>query len=241
MPSRLCVVALVLAGCGSAQMEMHGAPARPFDVVIVPGCPSEEDGSLSRCQMARAVWAAELWRSGWAHNFITSGAAVYTPFVEAEALAAALVALGVPPERIYLEPHALHTDENMVYSLEIVRRLGFHSVAVASNAAALDCLMLRDWGQECRAYELDLAFVKRRHEALGRPLERVHSRPSGQAFVPLPAREHAIALTTGRHRPPSFVLYLGLGLMRTNGERWIPPGLRLHQASATTWADALRR
>jgi hypothetical protein len=237
---RPLLIALLLAGCGASRLEMHGAPPRPFDVVIVPGCPSEPDGSLSRCQMARAVWAAQLWHSGWVKNFITSGSAVYTPFVEAEALAAAMTALGVPPEHIYLEPNALHTDENMVYSLEIIRRIGFRTVAVASNSAALDCLMLRDWGQDCRAYELDLAFVKKRHEQLGNPLFRVRSRPSKAPFVPLGPREHEIARVTGRHRPPSFVLYLGLGMMRTNGERWVPPGLTLHHAGAVTWADALR-
>jgi hypothetical protein len=237
---RLCALLIGLAaGCGAGVLEMHGAPARPFDVVIVPGCPSEPDGSLSRCQMARAVWASQLWQNGWAKHFITSGSAVYTPFVEAEALAAALVVLGVPADRIYLEPNALHTDENMVYSLEILKRLGFHSVAVASNSAALDCLMLRDWGQDCHAYELDLSWVKARHRALGNPLERVRSRPAAQ-FTPLAERERQIARATGRHRSPSFVLYLGLGLMRTNGERWVPPGLPRHAPAAVTWAQALK-
>jgi hypothetical protein len=236
----LAVAIVLAAGCGAARFEMHGAPAHPFDVVIVPGCPSELDGSLSRCQMARAVWAAKLWQAGWATHFITSGSAVYTPYVEAEALAAALAALGVPPERIYLEPDALHTDENMVYSMTIARRLGFRSLAVASNAAALDCLMLRDWGQDCRAYELDLPWVIRRHAELGNPLERVRTRKVA-SFVPLAQREREIARATGRHRSPSFVLYLGLGFMRTNGEHWVPPGLPLPKTATITWADALAR
>jgi hypothetical protein len=230
------VALVVVGGCGASRYQMHGAPARPFDAVIVPGCPSEDDGSLSRCQMARAVWAASLWQAGWAKNFITSGSAVYSPYVEAEALAAALSELGVPAERIYLETNALHTDENMVYSMLIARRLGWRSIAVASNSAALDCLMLRDWGQECRAYELDLPWVIRRHAALGRPLERVRTRRV-DTFVPLKQREREIALATGRHRSPSFVLYLGLGFMRTNGEHWVPPGLPLHQPESITWAQ----
>jgi hypothetical protein len=47
-------------GCGTSGLEMRGAPEHPFDVVIIPGCPSEDDGSLSRCQMSRALWAARL-------------------------------------------------------------------------------------------------------------------------------------------------------------------------------------
>src|SRR6478736_10236582 len=117
----VALAVLANLGCNTDRLEMRGTPPAPFDAVVVPGCPSELDGSLSRCQMARAVWAARLWERGWARNFITSGSAVYTPFVEAEALAAALVALGVPPDRIWLEPNALHTDENMVYSLQIAR------------------------------------------------------------------------------------------------------------------------
>jgi hypothetical protein len=114
-------LALAVAGCGVARLEQRDPPARPFDAVIVPGCPSEDDGSLSRCQMARALWAARLWDLGWARNFITSGAAVHSPYVEADALAAALAALGVPADHIYVEPNALHTDEIVYYSLRIAR------------------------------------------------------------------------------------------------------------------------
>ena len=36
---------------------MSGEPL-PVDVAIVPGCPSEADGTLSACQWRRAAWAA---------------------------------------------------------------------------------------------------------------------------------------------------------------------------------------
>jgi hypothetical protein len=228
---------LLATSCSTARLEMRGAPPAPFDAVVVPGCPTEADGSLSRCQMARAVWAARMWERGWAKNFITSGSAVYTPFVEAEALAVALVSLGVPADRIWLEPNALHTDENMVYSLQIARALGWRRLAVASNAAGLDCLMMEDWGGDCRAFELDLAWVKARHEALGRPLERVRA-PRAAQFVPKAERERALAASSGRHRPPSYVLYLGLAFLRSNGEHWIPPGLPA-RAPLLNWAQRL--
>jgi hypothetical protein len=223
MRSILIVVALV-TGCGASRFVERGAPARPFDAVIVPGCPNEDDGSLSRCQMARAVWAAKLWDARWTRSFIVSGAAVHSPFVEAEGLAAALAALGVPPDRIWLEPNALHTDENMIYSLQLARRLGYRSLAVASNGAAWDCLILADWGQSCRAFEMDLDWVRARHQALGRPLTRVRMKPVAR-WTPIGEREHQIAVERGRHRSPSFLLYLGLAFMRSNGEHWVPPGL----------------
>jgi hypothetical protein len=176
--------------------------------------------------MARALWAARLWDLGWVRHFITSGSAVYSPYVEAEAIAAAMAAVGVPKNVIYLETNALHTDENMFYSLQIARALGFRRVAVASDAAAWDCRMLLDWGQDCRSFTIDRAgreWVRRRHSELQGVLERVRAPRVGN-FISLKEREHAIARETGRHRPPSFLLYLELGLMRLNGERWRPPG-----------------
>jgi len=225
------------SACSAARFELRAAPARPFDVAIVPGCPSEDDGSLSRCQKGRALWAARLWELGWADHFITSGSAVYTPYVEAEALAAALTALGVPASRIYLEPNALHTDENLYYSLQIARSLGFHRIVVASNGATFDCLMLEDWGQPASAYTMDIEWVKARGAKSGALLDGVRARRAGD-WVPLVERERARTRVSGRHRPPSFLLYPGLGLMRTNGERWIPAGAPL-APPRRTWAAAL--
>lgn len=216
----LCALAL-LAGCGAGRLELRGEPKQAFDAVIIPGCPSEDDGSLSRCEMARVVWAARLWERGWAKSFITSGAAVHSPYVEAEALAAGLVALGVPADRIWLEPNALHTDENIYFSVAIARALGLASVAVAAEGAAWDCLMATDWGQACTAITLDLDEIRRTHPEPPAALKTVRTRKV-VPWMDLAERERRLAQLTGRHRPPSFALYLGLALMRSNHERWRP-------------------
>lgn len=205
--------------------------------MIVPGCPSEADGTLSLCQMSRAVWASILWRRGVAAAFIVSGSAVHSRFVEAEALAAGMAALGVPAERIWLEPNALHTDENMYYSLQLARALGFHSLAVASQKghAAWGCQMLVDWGQPCRALSVDLAAVQ---AAGARPrLELVRTAPALD-YVPIEERERLLAKARGRRRPPSYLLYPYIGYLRLNGERWVPSPPARPQAP-TSWA-ALR-
>ncbi|HEX8950728.1 MAG TPA: YdcF family protein [Polyangia bacterium] len=233
----LCLVAL-LAGC-AAHYEVRPTAATRFDAVIIPGCPSEDDGSLSPCQMSRAAWAAILWQRGLASAFITSGAAVHSRYVEADAIAAGMTALGVPADRIWLEPNALHTDENMYFSLRIARALGFRSVAVASQKghAAWSCRMLEDWGQaSCGAFSVDMDAVLATH-----PRERlraVRTAPIGD-WLPLVERERALARRIGRHRPPSYFLYPMLGWLRLNGERWIPyapPG----PPRATTWAERER-
>jgi uncharacterized SAM-binding protein YcdF (DUF218 family) len=223
-------------GC-AAHYEVRPTDGARFDAVIIPGCPSEDDGSLSLCQMSRAVWAALLWQHGHAGAFIASGAAVHSRYVEAEALAAGMAALGVPADRIWLEPKALHTDENMYYSLQIARALGFHRLAVASQKghAAWSCRMLEDWGQSCGAFSVNYDAVR---AANARERLRTVRTTAERNWVPLGLRERAIAAQTGHHRPPSFLLYPYLGWLRLNGERWRPydPG----PPSLVTWADRQR-
>jgi hypothetical protein len=224
-------------GC-AAHYEVKPTATTRYDAVIIPGCPSEEDGSMSPCQMSRAVWASILWHRGWARAFITSGAAVHSRYVEAEALAAGMAALGVPAERIWLEPNALHTDENMYFSLQIARALGFHTVAVASQKghAAWSCRMLEDWGQPgCGAFSVDMEAI-RAADARAR-LSGVRT-TAAMPWMPLAEREHALAARTGRHRPPSYLLYPFLGWLRINGERWIPQGPT--RPTLTTWAEHQR-
>jgi hypothetical protein len=105
------------------------------DVLIVLGCPSNPDGSASPCQTKRADIAANLFANGHARNFIVTGAAVHNAFVEADALAALLIARGVAQERIVREPHAMHTDENIYYSSRLMQAQGWASALVVSEDA----------------------------------------------------------------------------------------------------------
>ncbi len=226
---------LFTVGC-AAHYEVRADGHARYDAVIIPGCPSEDDGSLSRCQMSRAAWAAVLWQRGVTGAFITSGGAVHSRYVEADAIAAGIGALGVPPDRIFVERNALHTDENMYYSLRIARARGWTRLAVASQKghAAWSCRMLEDWGaRDCGAFSVDMDAVRATH-----PLERLRSVRTEAApdYVPLVERERAIALASGRHRPPSYLLYPFIGWLRMNGERWIPwapPG----PPPVATWAE----
>ena len=229
----LVALALLPLGCAS-RWETRAFPPARFDAVIVPGCPSEDDGALSMCQMSRAAWATILWQRGVAGAFIVSGAAVHSRYVEAEALAAGMAALGVPADRIYVEPNALHTDENMFYSLQMARALGFSRLAVASQKghAAWGCQLLVDWGQPCGALSVDLTAVKASH-----PLPRltlVRTRAAAD-YLPIDERERALALVRGRRRPPSYLLYPYIGYLRLNGERWVPSPPRA-PSPPHTWA-----
>jgi hypothetical protein len=203
------LITLVHFGLASRRLEVRTPPSPPFDAIIVPGCPCAEGGALTRAQARRAMWAAILWERGYTRYFITSGAAVHSPYVEAEALAAAMTALGVPAERIYLEPDALHTDENIYNALRIARVKGWARLAVASDRgqAVGACQMLESWHPQCGAFSMDYELVDRRL-LLAPQVQAIRATAIGSGFVPLPQREAERARLAGRPpRPRSSVLY----------------------------------
>lgn len=221
-------------------LEVKAPVAQPFDAVIVPGCPTLADGALTRCLQRRAVWAAMLWERGQAHHFITSGAAVQNPFVEAEALAAAMTVMGVPAERIYLEPHALHTEENIYNSLRIAKKKDWSLLGVASDRgqALGACRMLKHWHPQCGAFSMETEAVDHRRTELAGLLSAVRVHPVS-GFAPLITREKERALKARRaQRPPSYVLYplmlLRHSLGRPPWQPFVPEDTEL-----TTWAQRL--
>lgn len=228
---------MLWAGC------YHNSPPRvgqPYDVAVIPGCPSEADGRLSRCQKERAAWAAILWQRGQAAHVLTSGSAVYTPYVEAEHLAAAVAALGVPADRIYLDPHALHTDENMRNAVRIARELGWQHATVASHGpqAKGGCGMITGWGLACTGLPIDRGAI---HDTLERAVARLASvrvRPS-PSFCSLAEREAAREHETGHSRPRSAWLYFKMWLRRQFGAGtpapWLPA--TLPQPAFVRWSD----
>lgn len=107
--------------------------AQPHDVIIVLGCPSNEDGTPSTCQTNRARIARRLRDNGYGDAFIVSGGAVHNAWVEAEALRDLLISYGVAPASIHLEPQAQHTDENLYYASQIMLAEGWRSALVVSD------------------------------------------------------------------------------------------------------------
>lgn len=171
----------------------------PVDVVVVLGCPSEADGSLSFCQTRRILWAHHLYSEGLTEHFIVSGGAVMNAYVEAEAMRQGLVALGVPEEAIRVETNALHTDENLGYSFAIAEAEGFDSVAVASDDSHCDtvCFLLEAWGEdECVVFPADYDIV---HAA------RMEMEPLVVDVEPV---EDWLPLEEQEDRAPSWWVYL---------------------------------
>jgi uncharacterized SAM-binding protein YcdF (DUF218 family) len=108
------------------------AKDKSFDMVIVPGVPLE-NGQWSRTMKGRIYWAKWLYDQGIAKNVMFSGAAVYTPYVEAEVMAMYAEAIGIPKQNIYTETKAEHSTENLYYSYKKAKKLGFNTMALASD------------------------------------------------------------------------------------------------------------
>lgn len=103
-----------------------------YDVAIVPGYPFDGQ-EWDRLIKARILWAYTLYKNGIIKNIIFSGGAVHTPYVEAAYMRRYAIALGIPESNIFIETQAQHSTENIFYSYEMARSLGFKSIALVTD------------------------------------------------------------------------------------------------------------
>lgn len=103
-----------------------------YDIIIVPGVPFE-NGKWSQTMKGRVYWSKYLYDKGITKNIMYSGAAVYSPYFEAEIMALYAEKIGIRKENIYTETHAEHSTENVYYSYKKAKKLGFNRIALASD------------------------------------------------------------------------------------------------------------
>lgn len=111
---------------------LEDARETKYDIVIVPGVPFE-NGKWSYVMKGRVYWSKYLYDNGITENVIYSGAAVYTPYCEAEIMAMYAARLGIPEGNIFTESLAEHSTENVYYSYKKARKLGFQKIALATD------------------------------------------------------------------------------------------------------------
>lgn len=104
----------------------------PYDVIIVPGVPFQEP-SMKMVLKARILWAKYLFERGIAKNIIFSGGSVYTPYVESKVMKIYADSLGIPSKNTFSEEEAEHSTENIFYSVQMAKELGFKRIAVATD------------------------------------------------------------------------------------------------------------
>ncbi len=104
----------------------------PYDAIIVPGVPYKDD-YWGRVLMGRIYWSYYLYKNGYAKNIIYSGSAVYTPYIESKIMAMYGEQMGIPKQNIFVETDAEHSVENVYYSYNLAKELGFEKVALATD------------------------------------------------------------------------------------------------------------
>jgi len=128
--------ALLLTHCSfkryAAKSYEQAKKDKPYDVIIVPGVPYEKE-STSNVMAMRVFWAKHLYDSGFTHNIIFSGSAVYSPFVESIAMKVMADSLGIPSDHTFSETKAEHSTENVYYSWKMAKSMGFQKIALATD------------------------------------------------------------------------------------------------------------
>lgn len=132
----LVAISIAFSSCmyssKAAKKQLAIARTKGYDIVVVPGVPLE-DGAWSETMKGRIYWSKFLFDNGIAKNIMYSGSAVYSPYYEGIIMALYAKAIGIPAENIFSETEAEHSTENMYYGYMKAMKLGFTSIALASD------------------------------------------------------------------------------------------------------------
>ena len=159
-----------------------------YDAVIVPGVPFNEP-EWDRVMLMRVVWSVHLFKKGVTKNIIMSGAAVYTPYVEARIMKQYAIALGVPEQNIFVEDRAEHSTENIWYGFKLGQKQGFVNMALASDKFQTR-LLYRFGRKRTKGLEfLPTLFDTLRTLSHETPKIEYKHLKLDSTFVPLPDRE----------------------------------------------------
>lgn len=159
-----------------------------YDAVIVPGVPFNEP-EWDRVMLMRVVWSVHLFKKGVTKNIIMSGAAVYTPYVEARIMKQYAIALGVPEQNIFVEDRAEHSTENVWYGFKLGQKQGFVNMALASDKFQTR-LLYRFGRKRTKGLEfLPTLFDTLRTLSHETPKIEYKHLKLDSTFVPLPDRE----------------------------------------------------
>lgn len=109
--------------------------AENADVIIVLGAGLSRDGRPNSALTRRSEHAAELWKNGYAARIIcTGGVGLNQTRSEADGCREVLTREGVPQSAIVLEERSRSTEENAMFTLDIMRELGFESAILVSDS-----------------------------------------------------------------------------------------------------------
>ena len=131
-PALLSCVLWLLCSFDRNNNSKEDIENKSYDVIIIPGVPYNHP-SYKLVMKSRLLWANYLYKKGIAKNIIFSGSSVYTPYVEADIMRMYATALGIPVDHTFAETQAEHSTENVYYSVQMAKQLGFKNIAVATD------------------------------------------------------------------------------------------------------------
>jgi uncharacterized SAM-binding protein YcdF (DUF218 family) len=188
-------VVLLLNTCAfssrTSRNLLEESMAKSYDIIVVPGVPFE-NGQWSLTMKGRILWSKYLYDMGIARNVMYSGSAVYTPYIEAGIMALYAEKIGIPGANILTEKLAEHSTENIFYSYRQARKLGYKSVALASDP--FQTKMLKTFTR--KKVSPDIGLIPIVYDTL-REIESGRTDPEidyqsafEKDFIPLPQREN---------------------------------------------------
>ena len=135
-------IALILGLPAWAALARRFAPGgntalTRFDAIIVLGAPADPDGNPTPAQLARVGEGVHEYERGIAPRLILTGGAAHNQFVEAQVMARAAHAKGIPESAIFVESASMDTIQNACYAARIMKAHGWHSAEVISSQAHL--------------------------------------------------------------------------------------------------------
>ena len=105
------------------------------DVIIVLGSGLRKDGQPGPALTRRTRHAADLWHKGIAPLVLcTGGQSEYYPRTEAAACREILLAAGLPDDTILMEERSRSTEENAIYSKQILDERRLARVVLVSDS-----------------------------------------------------------------------------------------------------------
>lgn len=129
----LAVAILAWAALARATAPASNTDLKRFDAIIVLGTPADADGNPTPQELARVDEAVRQYERNIAPRMIFTGGATRSNYVEAQVMARAAEAEGIPASSIYIEPEAMDTIQNACYSVRMMKAHGWRSAQVVSS------------------------------------------------------------------------------------------------------------